>query len=233
MMKFLQIAMLSAVMSIANAAAAKEDYYPLTDLSQTSAMGVLTEITSYKGKQSTQVIVAPDHKDRDQGGCDSCTFLNLDAIDFHNGVIEIEVASTIPADAPQWARGFVGIVFRVDKAKKHYEALYLRPSNASETQQILRNHTVQYISYPDHPWYDLRKQHQGHYESFAPVTLGEWTKLKIEVEDQVARLYVNGAEYASLIVSDLKLGGEAAGSIGLLTEPATVAYFRNLKVTHR
>jgi hypothetical protein len=55
--------------------------------------------------------------------------------------------------------------------------------------------------------------------------------VRIEVKDDRARLFVNGAEQPTLIVNDLKRRAEAAGSIGLWIGPGTVAHFANLKVS--
>ena len=92
-----------------------------------------------------------------------------------------------------------------------------------------RNHSVQYVSSPDYPWYRLRKENPGVYESYADIVAGEWTKVRIEVEGTKARLYVNGAAQPSLIVNDLKLG-EGRGQVALWTTVETDGYFSNLTV---
>ena len=55
------------------------------------------------------------------------------------------------------------------------------PCNAVVDAQVARNRTVQYFSYPDHPWKLLREQSPGAYEAYAGVRPGEWTRLRIEV----------------------------------------------------
>jgi hypothetical protein len=55
-------------------------------------------------------------------------------------------------EGPRWARGFVGIVFRVSDGASKYEGIHLRPLNAVVDAQVARNRTVQYFSYLDHPW---------------------------------------------------------------------------------
>ena len=57
------------------------------------------------------------------------------------------------------------------------------------------------------------------------------TKVKIEVRGERARLYVHGQEQPTLIVNDLKSGGERTGQVALWINYGTVAYFRNLTVT--
>ena len=61
----------------------------------------------------------------------------------------------------------------------------------------------------------------------------EWIAVKIEVDGEKARLYVNNAEQPTLIVNDVKSGPDGKGGIGLWLEGSTVAHFRNLRVTPR
>jgi hypothetical protein len=46
-------------------------------------------------------------------------------VDFKDGVIEVELMGEPAADAPAYARGFVGVSFRID-ARKRFENIYLR-----------------------------------------------------------------------------------------------------------
>ena len=63
------------------------------------------------------------------------------------------------ADADPAMRGFVGVAFRVDpEDSNRYECFYLRPTNARADVQLRRNHTTQYVSHPDYPWYRLREE---------------------------------------------------------------------------
>jgi hypothetical protein len=50
----------------------------------------------------------------------------------------------------------------------------------------------------------VRSENPGKYDSYVDLVPGQWTKLKIEVEERSARLYVNEAEQPTLIVNDLK-----------------------------
>src|SRR5688572_33379506 len=103
-------------------------------------------------------------------------------------------------------RGFVGIAFRVQKQGIGFECFYLRPTNGRADDQLRRNHATQYVSHPDYPWFRLREENPGVYESYTDLVPGEWTKVKIVVSGVQAQLYVNGAEQPCLIVNDLKLG---------------------------
>jgi len=43
-------------------------------------------------------------------------FLAWLPMDFHDGTIEVDIASDMAPDAPSYARGFVGVSFRIDRA---------------------------------------------------------------------------------------------------------------------
>jgi hypothetical protein len=152
---------------------------------------------------------------------------------FSNGTIEVELAGAPEATAGEGARGFVGIAFRLQKDLQTYDAFYLRPTNGRAEDQVRRNHSVQYISHPDWPWFRLRKETPEKYESYVDLVPGQWTKVRIEVDGQRARLYVHGNEQPTLIVDDVKSGANASGGVALWLEPGTEAHFRNLTVKPR
>jgi hypothetical protein len=120
------------------------------------------------------------------------------------------------------ARRFIGIAFRV--RGERYEYIYLRPTNGRADNQIRRNHSTQYSSYPDFDFARLRREAPEKYESYVDLQPGVWTKYKIEVEDRKARLYVNGADQPCLIANDLKLDPEEGG-VALWVGPGTQGYF--------
>ena len=93
-----------------------------------------------------------------------------------------------------------------------------------------QNHSVQYISVPGFPWPFLRKEFPEKYESYVDLLPAEWTKVKIEVRGEKARLYVNGVEQPTLIVNDLKQG-QSKGSIALSIGVGTLAHFSNLRLS--
>jgi hypothetical protein len=55
--------------------------------------------------------------------------------------------------------------------------------------------------------------------------------IRIEVKDAQAKLFINGNQQPSLIVSDLKHGANATGSIALWIETGTEGYSKALKIT--
>lgn len=178
----------------------------------------------YKGRDALQTIDrAPENRNR---------LVMLPVTDFRDGVIEADVVGFPSKDAQPGARGFIGLAFRVS-GPLHYEAFYIRPTNARSDDQARRNHTIQYMAMPDHDGSKLRTNFPGLYESYADMVVGEWTHLRIEVEGQKARLYVGSAEQPALIVNDLKLGAEAAGAVALWVGSGTEGYFADVKVEKR
>lgn len=151
--------------------------------------------------------------------------------DLQDGTIEVDLAGEPGPGASAAARGFVGIAFRVQADASKFECFYLRPANGRADDQVRRNHSVQYIQAPDFPWHRLRKEFAERYESYADLVPGEWTKVRIEVKGEKARLYLHGASQPVLLVNDLKLGATARGQVALWIGPGTVAHFANLRVT--
>lgn len=151
-------------------------------------------------------------------------------LEFSNGVIEVEMAGAPEPGAAESARGFVGIVFRLQGIET-YDTFYLRPTNGRAEDQLRRNHTAQYMSSPDWPWPRLRTETPGRYESYVDVVPGEWIKIRIEVRGERARLFVHDNPQPTLIVNDVKSGANAKGAVALWLGPGTVAHFRNLTIT--
>ncbi|QLQ33582.1 MAG: DUF1080 domain-containing protein [Candidatus Thiothrix singaporensis] len=153
----------------------------------------------------------------------------LNGSSFTNGVIEADLASTIPEGSGGMARGFIGIAFRVAPDLNSYEAVYLRPANGRIDDPERRTRALQYISHPDFHFDVSRKTNPGVYETGADIGLGEWIKLRIEVDGATAKVYVNGQQL--LTVNDLKLGATRSGGVALWVNPGSKAYFANLVIT--
>ena len=184
---------------------------------------VTAKEVTWKGRQATQLLEA--------------AAINGEAIaiipnsDFQDGVIETEIAGLPRAGAEAGARGFIGIAFRVQGKGEKFECFYLRPTNGRADDQLRRNHSTQYISHPDWPWFRLRKEVPGVYESYTDLVPGEWTKIRIEVSGTKAKLFVNGAKQPCLIVNDLK-HGVSRGAVALWIGQGTEAYFGKVAISH-
>ncbi|HAO08925.1 MAG TPA: hypothetical protein DCQ50_18545 [Chryseobacterium sp.] len=199
--------------------------FPLTDTTKLETKNVAIKPELFKNKQSIKVIDINPENDTE------LRIVKLSHTYFHNGTIEVELAGEPMKNSFKGARGFVGLAFRIDQSNSKFECIYLRPTNGRADDQIRRNHSVQYISYPDFPWYKLREEFPKKYETYVDLEVGKWTKVKIEVRGGVAKLFVHEASQPTLIVSDLKHGENMKGSIGLWIGPGTEAHFRNLIIT--
>ena len=60
---------------------------------------------------------------------DEPTYARVIGTNFKNGTIEVKVLSRLLPDAPEFARGFLGIAFRIDENNERFESLYIRPTN--------------------------------------------------------------------------------------------------------
>ena len=80
---------------------------------------------------------------------DENTYLKTKNLAFHNGVIEVDVCGKLLPDAPDYARGFIGIVFRANENDSEFESFYIRPTNGKDCDDPVRKaHGCQYFSYP-------------------------------------------------------------------------------------
>lgn len=193
---------------------------------QLETVGVFMSIESIKGKKAVKVV-----KDSAIKEFDEPTFVKLKNIDFRNGIIEVKVLSRLLNNAPEFARGFIGVAFHINDSNTRFESIYLRPTNARAEDQVRRNHSIQYFSYPNYKFQQLRKESPEQYESYADMALNEWISLRVEVKGQKAKLYIDNKRQPSLIVNDLKLGSTASGTIGLWVDVGTEGYFADLRIT--
>ena len=190
-------------------------------------VNVVAEAVEHRGKTAVRLVEAPGATG------DAETLAIVPGARLRDGTVEVEIAGAPRAGTEAGgARGFVGLAFRLQKDPLRYECFYLRPTNGRAEDQLRRNHTTQYISHPDHPWHRLRKESPGVYESYVDLVPGEWARVKIVVSGTEARLYVHGAEQASLIVKDLKLGA-SEGAVALWIGPGTEAHFAGLRIDPR
>lgn len=180
----------------------------------------------FHGKAVVKVI-----KDSTLREADEPTFVRVKNIDFKNGVIEVNVLSRLLPTASPTDRGFIGLAFRINDSNSKFECIYIRPTNGRADDQLRRNHSIQYFSFPDYKFSRLRKESPEKYESYADMGLNEWTELKIVVRDNQAKLFLNNNKQPSLIVNDLKHGADASGGIGFFVDVGTEGYFSDLKVT--
>lgn len=198
---------------------------PLNSIDNLRPINTTMVSETYLGKETIKVTeLDPSNYYKD-------TIVRIKDLDFKNGTIEVSLMGELSENANAQARGFVGIAFRINDDNSKFECIYLRPTNSRSTDQLRRNHSVQYISHPDYHWYKLRKETPGKYETYVDINRDNWTKIKITVKDNNATLYVNESEQPTLIINDLKHTPASNGAIGLWISEGTVAHFSDLEIT--
>ena len=190
-------------------------------LDQLELHNVKSEAVNYNGKPAVRVDALPE-------AANGASYAILKGSRFHNGTIEVELAGKPAANAGPGARGFIGIAFRLQGNR--FEYVYLRPTNGRADDQIRRNHSTQYASYPEFDFDRLRKESPEKYESYVDLEPGVWTKYRIVIDRTKARLFVHEAAQPCLIVNDMKLG-DSEGAVALFVGPGTEGYFASLKIT--
>lgn len=198
------------------------------DKSKLEAVNVSMSIEKIMGKEAVKVALDPSVTQ-----ANAPTFVKLKDVSFKNGTIEVTVLSRLLPNAAESARGFIGVAFRINDSSSKFESIYIRPTNGRANDQVRRNHSIQYFSFPDYPFSRLRKEAPEKYESYADMGLNEWITLRIVVLDSSAMLFINDNKQPSLIVTDLKLGSNVAGGVGLWVDQGTEGYFSDIKISGR
>lgn len=196
------------------------------DTSRLQAVNVAMSMEKLMGNEVVKVI-----KDSSIKEFDEPTFVKVKGINFKNGAIEVKVLSRLLENAPDFARGFIGIAFRISDSNTKYESIYIRPINARVDDQVRRNHSIQYYSYPDYKFDRLRKESPEQYESYADMQMNKWITIRIEVKKTQAKLFLDNNKQPSLVVNDLKHGADLSGAVGLWVDIGTIGYFKDLKIT--
>ncbi len=194
-----------------------------------TAVHVLAEDAVFEGQPVLRV-VKKDKIDL----YDENTYAKVDGLRFHNGVIEVKLFSRLLPDAPDFARGFIGIVYRADADDSEFEAFYVRPTNGrSCTDAVRKAHGCQYFSYPGYTFSYFREYGITKYEAEADTDLNEWITLKAVIEDEHAEFYLNQGKEPVLVVEDMKHGVGKKGSVGIFVDIGTEAFVSELKVDCR
>lgn len=219
-----------------NFAAAWESIAPFIDITEKLYIPLIDNVleanqVSYTLTQAAGLGMLKVVKDTSIKPIDEPTFVKIKGAAFKDGEMEVKVLSRLLPNAPDFARGFIGIAFRINEENSKFESFYIRPTNGRAAQQVRRNHSIQYFSYPDYKFDRLRKESPEMYESYADMGLDEWIKLRLVVRGATAKLYLNENTEPLLVVSDLKHGSDIAGSVGLWVEVGTEGYFRDFKIT--
>lgn len=147
-------------------------------------------------------------------------------IHFEEAIIEFDALGQ--SGPPQ--SNFLGIAFHATDDRTH-DAVYFRPFNFRAEDPERKVHALQYVSHPEYPWFDLRREMTGKYEkAVQPAPDGDsWFHAKIEIRRPTIRVFVDGATEPSLVVDQLT--AREAEQFALWCGPGIGGYFANLKVT--
>jgi hypothetical protein len=152
-----------------------------------------------------------------------------------NGTVEVDLLATLAPHAPDYARGFIGIAYRirVDSATNDfcYESVYLRPLNGRRLDPPAPRHqrAVQYYCYPDWKFDRFRDEEpDGGWEGPADITPDTWTHVRLDLNERRVEARVN--DDVVLSIERAKVS-PALGQVGLWVDIGTDGYFANLQIT--
>ncbi len=149
----------------------------------------------------------------------------LKGIAFKTGTIEVEL---LGENNP--GKSFIGIAFNIED-EDNYEAIYFRPFNFVASEQIRKEHMVQYIHHPKDTWYSLREERTGEFENeiTVPPDPDKWFRARIVVSEKSVSVFVNDIDEAVLTVE--RLATSASNKIGLWTGHGSSGRFKDLILT--
>lgn len=162
---------------------------------------------------------------------DMPTFVRIPS-DFANGTIAFDVRARLTSTAPDYARGFVGLAYRINTAGDRFECVYLRPLNGRRANPPSPRHlrAVQYFAYPDWTFDRLRDTYpDGRFEAGADIGPDEWIHARIDVDDRHIELVLNGITVWHLAETPVAPG---RGDLGLWVDIGTEAHFSKLTIRH-
>jgi len=207
--------------------------YDLTTLPDGAELrSVVAEPATLDGRQVLRVSLTDEVTVNGVAGVDYVdqpTFVIL-PLAFENGTLQVDLCSGLNALAPDYARGFAGLAYRISDDRDRFEAVYVRPLNGrSLNPPSPREHrAIQYFAYPDWPFDRLREEYpDGRYESGADIVPGSWLTLKVHVDRDRLTAWIDGVEVLLVAPS---LVPAPRGHIGLFVDIGTEAYFSNLRI---
>ena len=187
------------------------------------AINTLAEEKIFEGEKVLRVV-----KNQRLNDFDIDSIVKLKNFDFHNGKIEVEMLSKLLPDAPNFARGFIGIAFRIAEDNSAFESFYIRPTNAMTDDPVRKSHGCQYFSFPKYTFAYFREKNISDYEAPMNFGLNTWVKLTAKIFDDAAEFFLN--DNLTLTVKDLKGGKNLRGSVGFFLDTGTEAFYKNLKI---
>lgn len=149
----------------------------------------------------------------------------IKGVEFSNGILEFDLRGE---NIKQ--HSFVGIAFH-GRDNDSFDAVYLRPFQFKEQDQILRDRSIQYISLPEFTWRILREKFPNNYEdSIEPSPDPDsWVSVRVVIKDSAISTYINGNKEPSLVVE--KVNQIDSGSLGFYVADTSGGDFANLRIT--
>jgi hypothetical protein len=204
-----------------------DDMSPGDLLARGTPRGVEASAATFDGRDCLRLALEPARRrgelGRDFG--DEPSFLLLPEIR-DPLVIEAHVRARLLPDAPDYARGFIGLAWNVQPDR--FEAAYLRPLNGiSYAPPPPRDQRgVQYFAYPDAKFDRLRETAPGRYEGAADIRLDQWHHLRVTLDAGV-RVYVDGV---AVLAPDHRLLPSGPGQVGLWVDIGTEGFFSGVSI---
>lgn len=200
----------------------------LLDTDSFKAVHTNIDCTRYGGFDALRVVKGAKLMEFDEN-----TYAKYNGRPFHNGIIRVQMLSRLLPDAPDFARGFIGIAYRISDDDRQFESFYVRPANGRSCQDPLRSSRgCQYFSYPGYTFSYFRAHNITQYEAPAQIDLDEWISLKAVIQDECASFYLNDQPQPVLTIKDMKHGKNLKGSVGLFTDIGTEAFFKDLDIEY-
>jgi hypothetical protein len=189
--------------------------------------GVEASAETLDGRDCLRLALDPDRRKGELGQDfgDEPTFLLLpetcDPL-----VIEADVRAHLLPDAPDYARGFIGLAWNVQPDR--FEAVYLRPTNGTSyaPPPPRDQRGVQYFAYPDAKFDRLRETDPGQYEAAADIRLDQWHHLRVTLATGVA-VEVDGR---TILTLDHRLLPAGPGQVGLWVDIGTEGFFSEVTI---
>ncbi|KGF05119.1 hypothetical protein [Anaerococcus lactolyticus] len=161
---------------------------------------------------------------------DENTIAKITNINMRNGEIRLKMLSKLLENAPDFARGFIGIAFRVNEQSSKFESFYLRPTNGRHPDKLRRSHGCQYFSYPGYTFEYFREFNIPNTEAEADIGLNEWIDLKAVIYGEKASFFVNDFSKPVLEIKNLIHGAKASGNLGLFVDIGTEGFFKDIEI---
>lgn len=126
-------------------------------------------------------------------------------------------------------RSFVGIAFNIENDST-FEVVYFRPFNFESSEQIRREHSMQYVYEPDYPWSRLRNENEGEFEAeyFNPPSPDDWFSISLTIEND--KVIVKDADSGKLLMQIKRLSSASSDKIGFWVGNGSKGSFRNLRI---